>query len=172
MQWGWGQNSVKCLTFSHSSTKFRFLAKRLDFAKQFMVAKPDKTLVLKLFWLKSWDNVKRAKGKKNTHKHPPPHTQTPIVGLVAQSKSFGKGCWSGGDYNLWCLRSAADASAERISYPQRESKFSIKGKEGSEEHVTIWVCHRLAGIFGFIESQRCPHREQWQRLARCHVSSV
>ena len=155
MQWGWGPNSVKCLTFSHSSTKFRFLAKRLDSAKQFVVAKPDKTLVLKLFWLRSWDNVKRAKEKKNTSTQAPPppathththththtrarahtHTHTRahtlIVGLMAQSKSFGKGCWSGGDYNLWCLGSAADASAERISYLQRESKFSIKGKEGS-----------------------------------------
>ena len=144
MQWGWGPNSVKCLTFSHSSTKFRFLAKRLDSAKQFVVAKPDKTLVLKLFWLKSWDNVNRAKEKKNTSTQAPPpathththphththtHTHTLIVGLMAQSKSFGKGCWSGGDYNLWCLGSAADASAERISYLQRESSSALKVKK-------------------------------------------
>ena len=100
-----------------------------------------------------WREQKERKTHAHTntppHTHTHTHTHTLIVGPMAQSKSFGKGCWSGGDYNLWCLRSAADASAERISYPQRESKFSIKGEEGSEEHVTIQGCPRLAGIFLF-----------------------
>ena len=32
--------------------------------------------------------------------------------------------------------------------------------------MTIQVCHRLARIVCFTESQQCPYREQWQRLTK------
>lgn len=66
--------------------------------------------------------MKRAKGKKT-------HTLIVTAGLMAQSnleKDAG-----GGDYNLRFLAAISNASAERTNYPQRESKFGIKGKEGS-----------------------------------------